>query len=96
MGRTMMDDVNVACESMSLAELEALYSKVGRLIDEKHTRRRDELTNEFIAAFRALRKEFPEVRMPVYFSTFCEECGTDIDAKADILELMEDEFGLGY
>jgi hypothetical protein len=94
MERTMMDDVNVACETMSLAELEALYSKVGRLVDEKRIRRRDELTEEFIAAFRALRKEFPEVRMPVYFSTFCEECETDIDAEADILELMEDKFRL--
>lgn len=88
------DDVKVACETMSLAELNELYTKVGRLIDKKHARRREELTNEFVAAFRALRKEFPEVRMPVCFSTFCEEYETDIDAEADILELMEDKFGL--
>lgn len=96
MERTMMDDVNVACETMSLAELEALYSKVGRLIDEKHARRRDELTNEFIAAFRALRKEFPEVRMPTEITEYCDGCEQIVEFDVDILELLEDKYGLGY
>lgn len=95
MERTMMDDVNAACDTMSLAELEALHAKVGRLIGEKHARRREELTNEFVAAFRALRKEFPEVEMPVYVNTYCDECNEYIGTHVDILELMEELFRLG-
>ena len=96
MEKTMMNDVNAACESMSLAELNELYTKVGRLIDEKSARRRVELTEEFVAAFRALRKEFPEVKMPVSVEVFCDECKEHIDTRADILEVMENNFGLGY
>jgi hypothetical protein len=96
MERTMMDDVNVACETMSLAELNELYTKVGRLIDEKSARRRDELTNEFIAAFRALRKEFPEVRMPTEITEYCDGCECTVEFGVDILELLEDKYGLGY
>ncbi len=96
MGRTMMDDVNAACESMSLVELEALHAKVGRLIGEKHARRREELTNEFVAAFRALRKEFPEIRMPIEITEYCDGCECTVEFNVDILELLEDKYGLGY
>ena len=96
MGRTMMDDVNAACDAMSLAELNELYTKVGRLIDEKHTHRRDELTNEFIAAFRALRKEFPVVRMPIEVAEYCDGWEQTVEFDVDILELLEDKYGLGY
>lgn len=96
MGRAMMDDVNVACETMSLAELEALYTKVGRLIDEKRACRRDELTKEFIAAFRILREEFPEVRMPIEVVEYCDGCEQTVEFDVDILELLEDKYGLGY
>ena len=96
MERTMMDDVNTACDTMSLAELEALYTKVGRLIDEKRACRRDELTNEFVAAFRALRKEFPEARMPIEVVEYCDGCEQTVEFNVDILELLEDKYGLGY
>ena len=54
MERTMMDDVNTACDTMSLAELEALYTKVGRLIDEKRADRKIELLANLTQAYREL------------------------------------------
>ena len=96
MERTMMDDVNAVCETMSLEELNELYTKVGRLIDEKRTCRRDELTKEFIAAFRILREEFPEVRMPIDVVEYCDGCEQTVELGVDILELLEEKYGLGY
>jgi hypothetical protein len=92
MGRTMMDDVNVACESMSLAELNELYTKVGRLIDKKRADRKIELLGNLTQAYRELRKEFPGER--VYVDV---DYGYGIEEviKVDIYDLMDKYFGEG-
>ena len=95
MERAIRNDVNMDCETMSLAELNELYTKVGRLINEKRVHRYDELINKFIAAFRALKKEFPEERMYIEFEEYCNGCEQTVEFDVDILELLEEKFGLG-
>lgn len=95
MGRTMMDDVNTACDTMSLAELEALYTKVGRLIDKKRADRKIELLANLTLAYRELRQEFPDERVYVDVDYECGKCGEEDEVSVDIYDLMDKYFGEG-
>ena len=87
--------VAVACEHMSLAELEALYSKVGRLVDEKRANRKVELLANLTQAYRELRKEFPNERVYVDVDYECGKCGEEDEVSVNIYDLMDKYFGEG-
>lgn len=95
MGRTMMDDVNAACDAMSLAELNELYTKVGRLIDKKCADRKIELLANLTQAYRELRKEFPNERVYVDVDYECDKCGEEDEVSVNIYDLMDKYFGEG-
>ena len=95
MERTMMDDVKVACETMSLAELNELYTKVGRLIDKKNADRKVELLANLTQAYRELRKEFPNERVYVDVDYECDKCGEEDEVSVNIYDLMDKYFGEG-
>lgn len=92
MARTMIDDVNAACDTMSLAELEALYTKVGRMIDEKYANRKVELLANLTRAYRELRQEFPDERVYVDVDY---GYGIEETVKVNIYDLMDKYFGEG-
>lgn len=95
MERTMMNDVNAACETMSLEELNELYTKVGRLIDEKCVDRKIELLANLTQAYRELRKEFPSERVYVDVEYECDKCGEEDEVSVNIYDLMDKYFGEG-
>ncbi len=95
MGRTMMDDVNTACDTMSLAELEALYTKVGRLIDEKTADKKIELMANLEQAYKELRAFAPDFKIWGEVYVRCDRCGEEDYVECELVEALDKFYCVG-
>jgi hypothetical protein len=83
-------------EEMSLEELIELYTKVGRVIDQKTANKKVELMANLERAYRELRAFAPDFRIWGEVYARCDRCGEEDYFECELVEALDKFYGVDF